>query len=56
MYKVIVDDITDGREQTVWIYDTIQTASQFITDLHKNYQNYLHLVQGKDYEIELIEL
>ena len=54
MYKVIVHDI--GTEKTVWLYETIASAAKFVADLHKNYQTFLKLEPGKDYEIELIEL
>lgn len=56
MYKVTVQDITDGRQETVWVYETIEQAAQFIHDLHHNYKTFLKLEQGKDYEVELAEI
>ena len=56
MYKVTVQDITDGRETTVWMYEDLKTASKFIHDLHQNYKTFLKLEQGKDYEVELAQV
>ena len=56
MFKVIIQELTGATERTIWTFDTIEAASEYIHNLHHNYRTFLNLKQGQDYEVELVQV